>query len=325
MSEAKHAGGMTSDIISTGRMQRLLAQREQEASARKAEKEAEDLPQAPAKVVRLPLWPEAVMAVPNAVLRSALFGAIKRGARAYLERALIYAQEGISIRYTGPRLDQGDLSAWAVVLDFAREHPMGEECRVNAYQVLKALNLTDSGKNRATLDKRLSRLKATGLDVKVGRFSYEGALIASVERDEETKLYVIRLDPRLKALFARDQFTMIEWAVRHELDGKPLAQWLHGFYSSHAKPFPIRIETLHQLCGSEAKRLSDFKIDVRRSLDAVAAACAKHSQPFSYKIDDDLAHVDRKGSAAQRRHLARKAKTQPAKAKHVSDLSNSTD
>ena len=29
-----------------------------------------------------------------------------------------------------------------------------------------------------------------------------------------------------------------------------LAQWLHGFYASHAKPFPIKIETLHRLCGS---------------------------------------------------------------------------
>jgi len=26
-----------------------------------------------------------------------------------------------------------------------------------------------------------------------------------------------------------------------------LAQWLHGFYASHAKPFPIKIETLHRL------------------------------------------------------------------------------
>lgn len=38
--------------------------------------------------------------------------------------------------------------------------------------------------------------------------------------------------------------------MRHALDGHQLAQWLHGFYASHAKPFPIKIETLHRLCGS---------------------------------------------------------------------------
>ncbi len=37
-----------------------------------------------ARVIQLPLWPEAVRGVPNSVLRSALFGAIKRGRRAYL-------------------------------------------------------------------------------------------------------------------------------------------------------------------------------------------------------------------------------------------------
>lgn len=288
-----------------------LAKRAAEAEARKAQQQEQD-EAAQAKVVRLPLWPEAVRAVPNSVLRSALFGAIKRGARAYLERVKIHAQDGIEIRYTGARLDQGDLDVWATVLHVVREQALGDECCVTAYQLLKALGKTDTGKNRDTLDRRLSRLRATGLDVKVGRYSYEGGLIANVERDEVTRQYIIRLDPKLRSLFEPDQFTQVEWSVRHALDGKPLAQWLHGFYASHARPYPLRVETLHQLCGSEAKRLTDFKVDLRRSLEAVLEACAAHDEDFSYAIQGDLVHVERTASGAQRRHLAKRV-TRPRK------------
>lgn len=46
--------------------------------------------------------------------------------------------------------------------------------------------------------RRLSRMKATGVDVKVGRYSYEGSLIDEVYRDEVSREYVIRLNPRLR-------------------------------------------------------------------------------------------------------------------------------
>ena len=39
----------------------------------------------PKNVVQLPLWPEPVRAVPNGFLRSALFGAIARGKRRYID------------------------------------------------------------------------------------------------------------------------------------------------------------------------------------------------------------------------------------------------
>ncbi|MBL8252349.1 MAG: hypothetical protein JNJ76_01950 [Candidatus Competibacter sp.] len=88
----------------------------------------------PAKVVVLPIWPDAVRAVPNGMLRSALFGAIRRGSRRYMERERIAALEGIEIFYTGQRLDQGDLDVWEMILHIARLQGRGNECRVTAYQ-----------------------------------------------------------------------------------------------------------------------------------------------------------------------------------------------
>jgi exonuclease V gamma subunit len=99
----------------------------------------------------------------------------------------------------------------------------------------------------------------------------------------------------------------VEWGVRHALDGHQLAQWLHGFYASHAKPFPLKVETLHRLCGSEAGLMSDFAKKLRKALDAVAEASTAHGEGFSYDIRGDLVHVEKRASGPQRRHLAKLA------------------
>ena len=54
----------------------------------------------PTNVIKLPLWPDTVRAVPNGFLRSALFGAIGKGRRRYMECEQIATLEGIEIRYT---------------------------------------------------------------------------------------------------------------------------------------------------------------------------------------------------------------------------------
>ena len=294
----------------------LLARIPEMQAKAKQRAEREPLPGAPLpkNVVQLPLWPEVVRGVPNAALRSALFGAIKKGARAYLERQEIHAQEGIRIVYTGARLDQGDLDVWETVLHTVRLQALGDECRVTAYQLLKVLGKTDTGINRDTLDRRLSRMKATGVDVTVGRYGYEGSLIDEVYRDKETRQYVIRLNPKLSALFAADQFTQIDWTVRHALDGKPLAQWLHGYYASHAKPYPVNVATLLKLSGSENEDPSSGRQKLRKALDAVTEASAAHGEGFSYEICGDLVHVEKLAQGAQRRHLAKKS-SQPRKRK----------
>jgi hypothetical protein len=260
----------------------------------------------PKNVVQLPLWPEPVRAVPNGFLRSALFGAIARGKRRYIDGEQLAALDGVEIRYKGQRLDQGDLDVWESVLHAVRLQEMGSQCRLTSYALLKLMGLTDTGKNRATLQNRIERLVANALTVKQGRYTYIGSLIRFAAKDEDTQEWVIELDAKLRPLFAADQFTQVEWAVRHELSGKPMAQWLHGFYTSHAKPFPLKIETLHRLCGSEAKRMTDYKVDLRRNLDAVADASEAHGEGFSYDIRGDLVHVEKLAKGAQRRHLAKK-------------------
>jgi hypothetical protein len=225
-----------------------------------------------------------------------------------MEGEKVAALDGIEIRYTGQRLDQGDLDVWESVLHAVRLQEMGSQCRFTAYAMLQLMGKTDTGSNRETLHKRLMRLKANAVEVQQGRYSYAGSLIDDVYRDKETHEYVLILNPKLRALFAADQFTQVQWAVRQALNGKPLAQWLHGFYATHAKPYPMRMETLLKLAGSEDANPRSAHQTLRQALDAVAEASAAHGEGFIPNIRDGLVHVEKQAKGAQRRHLAKPRK-----------------
>ena len=287
----------------------LLARIPEMQARAKQRAEREPLPgkPLPKNVVQLPLWPEPVRAVPNGFLRSALFGAIGKGKRRYMQGELVAAVDGVEIRYTGQRLDQGDLDVWESVLHAVRLQELGSQCRLTSYALLKLMGKTDTGKNRATLQTRIERLRANALTVKQGRFSYIGGLIAGAAKDEDTQEWVIELDAKMRPLFAADQFTQIEWTVRHALNGQPLAQWLHGFYTTHAKPFPMKVETLLGLSGSENADPYSGKQKLRKALDALTDASATYGEGFGYDIRGDLVHVEKRASGPQRRHLAKLA------------------
>jgi len=263
----------------------------------------------PSPVERLPDWPSTVRGAPNAVLRSALFGAVGRGEKQYLQKELLASVNGVEILYTGLRLDQVDFDLWLALIHMAKDYPAGEEIRVTAYRLLRLMGRADTGGSRGTreaIDTRITRLANATVRIRVGRYSYEGALISGSYRDEAEHHYCITLNPKLLSLFGRDQYTELDLEIRSTLIGKPLAQWLHGFSSSHASPGPISVKTLRDLCGSEAKRIAHFREKLRNALTDVQAACRLQGQVFEAEIIDDVVHVTRTPSVSQRRHLEKK-------------------
>jgi hypothetical protein len=100
----------------------------------------------------------------------------------------------------------------------------------------------------------------------------------------------------------------VQWAVRQALNGKPLAQWLHGFYATHAKPYPMRMETLLKLAGSEDANPRSAHQTLRQALGAVVEACTAHGEGFSYEIRDGLVRVEKQAKGAQRRYLTKPRK-----------------
>lgn len=263
---------------------------------------APDAAPAAANVVQLPLWPEPVRGVPNSVLRSALFGAIKRGKRAFIQGEPVAAVDGVTILFTGPRLDQADLDVWEQCLHLARTGGLGCRIRFAAHGFLKSIGKNTSGANHEWLKNAFRRLSASVVEIKDGKKAYFGPMIHNGARDDETGHYSIEINPAIVRLYGSDGWSQVEWEQRQALKRQPLAQWLHGFFATHAAPFPMRVETIHRLCGSEAKLLSDFKKDLRSALVKMAETTG-----WTWEIDAaDLVRVNKKPTPSQGRHLIRK-------------------
>lgn len=269
----------------------------------KVQQSAAIAPHAPG---RLPVWAESARAVPNGMLRSALFGSIGRGRRQYLREEKIASLQGIEVYYTGERLDQGDLDAWLSILHCTRLEVLGAQCRTSAYAILKIMGLTDTGRNRTILYERIKRLRAGTISLRQGDQIYIGGLINEAFKDSSTGSWVIVLNPRLQCLFAADHFTLIDWAIRKALRGKPLAQWLHGYYSSHANPLPARMDTLLRLAGSASTNPRSARQTLRRAFKEVTEVSRAYGEDINFSIRDGLVHVAKTARGTQRRHLARK-------------------
>ncbi len=274
---------------------------------------------------QLPFWPDAVRGVPNGILRSALFGAIKRGKRRYVEREVFASVQGIDILYTGPRLDQSDLDVWQGALHLARLAPLGNRIEFTEKSFLRLIGRGGEGgvnigkSDRDWLKNALARLSANTVEIKQGPYAYAGSLVDEYFRDEDSGRYVLVLNPRMKVMFGREGWTQIDWSLREALRGHPLAQWLHGFYSTHACPFPLKVETLHKLCGSATgdQTLTDAERNkailgwrdgsLIPALDVLVQACLQVGQAFSWEITHgDLVNVSRDPSQSQRKHLQAK-------------------
>ena len=262
----------------------------------------------PAEVIQLPLWPEAKRGAPNAVLRAALFAAIQGKGRQYmLRKELVATQDGVRIRYTGGQLDQADLDVWEQTLHLARTQALGTKCYFTAHGFLKALGRSTGKHDHDWLGEALARLSATSVEITSGRRTYFGSLIDGGVRDEDTGRYVVEINPKLAKFYGRTQWTQIDWEQRQRLRGKPLALWLHGFYASHAAPYPLRVAYLHKLSGSQTKQLWKFKQNLTRALRDLGAMGAIKS----FEIRDDLVYVRTVPSPSQQKHLA--ARRPPAR------------
>ena len=255
--------------------------------------------------ISLDAWPEAVRGIPNPVLRSALFGAIKRGKRAFQQRVKKASVEGVTVIHTGPQLDQADLDVWEQCLHLARTGGLGTRIQFTAGGFLKAIERGVGKSQHEWLKGAFARLSSSVVEVADGKRSYFGPMLIGGARDDETGHYVIEMNPKIVSLFGADGWSSIEFEARRALKRQPLSQWLHGFYSSHARPFPMKVETLHRLCGSEAKLLKHFRAELRDALERM-----KEVTGWTWNIDDaDLVQIAKTGTDSQQRHIMKRLKS----------------
>lgn len=238
---------------------------EENLALTKARAKAVAVKKAKSKQEQLPLWPEAVRAVPNAVLRGALFSVAKKR-EAYTTRTLIATVEGIEIRFQGTRPNQTDLDVWEMLMHLARLQPLSSEVRFTAHSMLQALGRGTGKTQHEQLKQEITNLAAglTEITWTKERKSFGGTLISSYFRDDDTGLYVVKFNQDFGKLYATGH-TSIDWEERKSLGQNNLAKWLHGFYSSHEQPYSYKVETLQRLCGSTTVR-RDFRRKLKEAL-----------------------------------------------------------
>ena len=226
----------------------------------------------------IPTWPDQKRGIPNLCLRSALFGVIQRGRRKAVKREAIAAVNGLNIHYTGWRLDQGDFDVLAHSLHLASHQATGQYVQFTAKGFLKCIGRSHGKSGREWLKDSLRRLTASAVEIRLEvqrhfgseAFSYTGSLLDEFYYTEEDQTYFLKFNAKLARLFDAG-WTQLQWQQRLLLR-TDLAKWLHGFYASHRLPYPMKVRTLQQLCGSDCGRLADYRGKLRSALEELVKA-----------------------------------------------------
>jgi hypothetical protein len=240
----------------------------------------------PRSATVLPWWPKEVRGVPNLLIRTALFGVVRRGWREYLDRVPIASRGNITITYSGPQLDQADLDVWMQILEMRKGQELGR-LEFSASSFLRSIGRGTDNRSIEWLYSSLARLAGAVVDIRDAEkhHSYFGALILDGARDERTNMISVALNPNLLRLFLTG-WVRLDWQQRRMLN-TDLAKWLHAFYSSDTDPYPIKVQTIRDLCGSESKVLKKFRQQLRASLAQLEKVAG-----WQWEIDSkDLVHV----------------------------------
>jgi hypothetical protein len=264
----------------------------------RAEEEAKFAAAESKGAVQLSLWPETVRGIPNSALRGCLFAVAQWRDRKALQRVLIVDEKNLKIRYSGLRLDQSDLDVWEQALHMARMLPLGSKIQFSAHSFLKEMGRGVGKSQHEWLKFAISRLNSCSIEVTHEGRSYGGNLLTSYEREEATGGYEISINPKLARLYAAG-WTGVRKEDRRKIGNKrPLALWLHGYFSSHAQIYPTKPETYRRLAGSETQCIRKFRQQLKAALTHLLEIGLIRSFSFG---DDGLVRVEHIPTVSQQR------------------------
>lgn len=291
-----------------GRLQKhlqWLAERSAKAAADAEEAAKQAQEDDAAQPLQLALWPDSVRAVPNAVLRGALF-TISKQRQVVNKRTLLASVKGVQVRFKGERFNQTDLDVWETILHFSRTQNLGTKVYFTAHSLLSALGRHHGKEQHEQLKEDIARLTSGVVEItsETDGQTFGGSMVQAYYRDDGAQMYVVELSPQLVKLYQAGN-TYIDWSERQELGSAHLAKWLHGFYSSHAQPMPYKVATIRELCGAKpTQRLGDFRKLLRAALELLME---RTMAIVGWHIDDnDLLHIQRRATKSQVRHLQKK-------------------
>ncbi len=243
----------------------------------------------------LPEWPDGQRAMPNEILRSALFNCRNRNQpRMFMKDAEIAVIGDGQVIYRGEELRQDDELVWMHLMHLFKKLALGECVEFTPYSFIKALGWPIKGQNYERLRTCLSRMQATALRIQSKRLqcfisiSLIQKFMSRNDRNENLSRWQVWVGKEMQLLFDGDFLTRVTWETRRSLpDG--IASKLFGYWASHRKPYPVKIGTLLKLCGSEMS-VKHFKAELKKSLDHLRGIGFLETWEFK----DDLVMVTRR-------------------------------
>ena len=239
-------------------------------------------------------WNDFRRCLPNEVVRSALFNARNRNIpRAYLKDAEIAVIGDGSITYRGEELRQDDATVWMQMIHLSKSLPLGTTIEFTAYSFCKAVKWPICKGSYERLRASLRRMQATSLAIYSNRLK-EGVSMSMIpffewkDTGKILKRYQVQLAPQLASLFQDMKYTQVEWEQRLNLpDG--IATWLHTYFASHKKPFPISLDSIKKGSGMTTEKTKHLRPAVEGALkNLVDVGFLK-----SWEVLDDVVHVVR--------------------------------
>lgn len=237
-------------------------------------------PLSTADTLTLPFWPQDLRALPNVFARSALFvvASVRKGARRVYRRHKVVSLKGVSITYSGDELRQDDEDVFLQILHLARGHELGTEVRFSSQSMIRELKWTRNSESVQRLIDSIDRMKASSVSVTIDssdgqtRQNFTGSLIRAFRWQEHVGATPLRewevlLEREIVALFGPGSYSRLDWSMRLKL--APLEKWLHSFYHTHQRPYPVSVKLIHELTGSEipASELRKFRYKLKKALE----------------------------------------------------------
>lgn len=223
------------------------------------------------EIMNIPGISQFKRVIPNDLIRSSLFTISNhKMPRSYLKEQSLFTFGETSISYTGEELRQDDEDVWLQIIYHASKERT-HSIEFMPYSMISKLDWPRRTQYRDKLKSILTRLSATNLSIR-NKYLRAGISVSLVRKfvwtddsGSSLKRWRVWIEPEIIKLFSHSLYTKIHWVQRKKL--KPLAKWLHAYYSSHAVPLPVPIVILKRASGSKTKALSHFKEQLKMALN----------------------------------------------------------
>ena len=223
----------------------------------------------------MPVWDDDKRAITNSIARSAVFSVVEKGEIVPLLQQRVAAPANYEIIITGEQLSEADRDVYLQAIHYFRGCRPNEEVRISPRDFLLSIGRKDGLDNRRWLWNSVRKIAKTLLEITVPlrekRIKFIGSLLTVVSEETNGIPGEIRMRLPLDALrlYNTDCKTFLSMTRRLSLkgSGSQLAKSLQAKIYSHKEPFPMKLETLMEQCGSRCRRITDFKKALILSLD----------------------------------------------------------